>query len=200
MNKNWRMVIIILSFLGLFLLIWGANKSNIDKRKEINMLNEKIPTYVNTTLARVNKAVISIPDEEILVGLLDGKGGYTSKINGKINNVDIIGTHIATKFIKGVYNKKDPRMDTVVPMYIDNDMFNGSMYIVLFQDRGDVALEKSYARIGGSNVAIKDIKMLDPDQNIKDEEYRVHIVYKQGTSEKEVTLAVVDGHFDEKMR
>lgn len=200
MDKNLKIIGIIFAFMGLLLLIWGANKSNIDKRKEIKILNEKIPSYVETTLARVNKAVISIPDEEILVGLLDGKGGFTSKINGKINNVDIIGNHIATKFIEGAYNKKDPRMDTIAPMYIDNDMFDGSMYVVLFQDRGDVALEKSYARIGGSNVVIDDIEILSPDQNIKDEEYRVLIKYKQGSNKKEVTLAVIDGHFDEKMR
>jgi hypothetical protein len=49
-------------------------------------------------------------------------------------------------------------------------------------------------------VVIDDIKILEPDQNIKDEEYRVLIKYKQGQNNKEVTLAVIDGHFDEKMR
>lgn len=196
MNRNLRIILIIFSFAALPFLIWGGNKSKIDKKREIASLNENMPVYAETSLLRVNKAVISIPNEDTLVGLENGMGTFRSKINGQINNVDVIGSYLKTRFVKGEYNKKDPRMDALAPMYIDKDMFDGSTYIVLFHDRGDVAIEKSYARIGGSNVVIKSIETLEPDQNIKDEEYKVLVKYKQGEREKEVTLAVIDGHFD----
>lgn len=206
MKKNTNKIIKITAFLLLFILILGGIKNTNDKKNKFEKLSKEIAGYENTTLERVNKSVITLPEDNVLVGLENGSGEYTSTISKDSGVVTVKTDFLKTHFVLGKQEKKDPRQDAVVPIYISTDSHGGSMYIMLFNDRGDVAIEKSYARLGGKNISINNIEILAPEHNKIDQEYRIEITYKsEGISgksgalvsiSKKVTIPVIDGHFD----
>jgi hypothetical protein len=140
--------------------------------------------------------VITLPNESTVVGLKNNKAKYVSKTNNVNGNLSLDEKFLTTKFVPGVYGKSDPRQDAIIPMNIYTDT---STYIVLFEDRGDAAIEKSYARLG-SNIDVRSVDILPTDGKIKGEEYRVSVKYLLaiGSIKKETIIPVVEGHFDPK--
>jgi hypothetical protein len=117
-----------------------------------------------------------------------------AKADGVVN---VEKGYMKSKLIEGSYGGQPPRLDIVVPMSTSIDKEGDSMYILLFHDRGDAVIEKSYARLGTKNTLIDDIAILPGDSNTTAEEYRVRVSYKKnkGGESKEVIIPVVDGHF-----
>ena len=207
MKKKSRRILRVISFLILILLVGGAIRSVDNKKHKWMERSEEIADYEEGSLMRVNKSVITLPEEDVLVGLKDGIGTYTSKMQKADGVITVKSEFLKTQFVLGEYEKKDPRQDVVVPAYISTDSHGGSMYVILFNDRGDAAIEKSYARLGGKNIVIQDIRMLQfAPENKEKQEYLVDIFYKSEgldsatgslmSKSKEVIIPVVDGHFD----
>ena len=197
MKKGLKVILVIASFSIIIAMIISKYTLENRKRGEFRMLEAKVQGFADTTEDRVAKAVVTLPDGDKVVGLNNNKGDV----------VEIQNRYLKTEFIPGIYNRKDPRLDAIVPMYVNADSNGNSMYIVLFNDRGDVVLEKSHARLGNQTVIIDSISTLPADPNIAGEEYRVKVIYKlQGLKSKdsnqivsipkEVTIPVIDGHFD----
>jgi hypothetical protein len=81
-------------------------------------------------------------------------------------------------------------------MKVTVDSKGGSTYVILFQDRGDVLLEKSYVRLGGTGIKVLRATILpNPDETLIKEEYRVSIKFVSGNTEHETIIPVIDGHF-----
>ena len=197
MKKGLKVILVIASFSIVIAMIISNYTLENRKRGEFRMLEARVQGFADTTSDRVAKAVVTLPDGDKVVGLNNNKGDV----------VEIQNRYLKTEFIPGIYNRKDPRLDAIVPMYVNADSNGNSMYIVLFNDRGDVVLEKSHARLGNQTVIIDSISTLPADPNIAGEEYRVKVIYKlQGLKSKdsnqivsipkEVTIPVIDGHFD----
>ena len=197
MKKGLKVILVIASFSIVIAMIISNYTLENRKRGEFRMLEARVQGFADTTSDRVAKAVVTLPDGDKVVGLNNNKGDV----------VEIQNRYLKTEFIPGIYNRKDPRLDAIVPMYVSADSNGNSMYIVLFNDRGDVVLEKSHARLGNQTVIIDSISTLPADPNIAGEEYRVKVIYKlQGLKSKdsnqivsipkEVTIPVIDGHFD----
>ncbi len=198
MNKNSNRVVVIISFLILVVLL-TSNYITLNNRKErFNENSNKISNYADTTKDRIASSVITLPDGNLLVGMNNNIGYYASASEPNIGVINIDSGLLTTKFVEGVFDTKAPRLDAVVPMYVNSDSYGGSTYIVLFHDRGDAAIEKSHARLGKSGLIIESINILAPSGNIKGEEYRVSVLYKISSLLKEVIIPVVDGHFDPK--
>jgi len=207
MNKRSNIVTIVAFLIVGGLVLYSYNSQNT-KKSEFAALGARVDGYASTTESRVKNSLITLPDGTILVGLKEGIGEYTSesKLPGKVT---LEANYLKTEFIPGEYKKADPRLDAIVPMYVSTDSHQGgSKYIVLFNDRGDAALEKSYARLGARDVQIESIDILQSDTNVKREEYKVDVHYKlEGTDSisgkyvslpREVIIPVIDGHFDPK--
>ena len=197
MKKGLKVILVIASFSIIIAMIISKYTLENRKRGEFRMLEAKVQGFADTTEDRVAKAVVTLPDGDKVVGLNNNKGDV----------VEIQNRYLKTEFIPGIYNKKDPRLDAIVPMYVSADSNGNSMYIVLFNDRGDVVLEKSHARLGNQTAIIDSISTLPADPNIAGEEYRVKVIYKlQGLKSKdsnqivsipkEVTIPVIGGYFD----
>ncbi len=204
MNKNLNKIIKISAFIILIIIIGAGLSSENNKKKKFDRLGNEVSSYATNSVDRVNKSVITLPEDGILVGLDSGKGSYESKIQNASGVITLKSEFMKTEFVRGVYKKKDPRLDVAVPMYISTDSYGGSMYLVLFNDRGDVAIEKSFARLGGKNIVLGNINILPGDGDKV--EYKVNLIYKSEgldkslktliSKPKEVTIPVVDGHFD----
>ena len=197
MKKGLKVILVIASFSIVIAMIISNYTLENRKRGEFRMLEARVQGFADTTSDRVAKAVVTLPDGDKVVGLNNNKGDV----------VEIQNRYLKTEFIPGIYNRKDPRLDAIVPMYVNADSNGNSMYIVLFNDRGDVVLEKSHARLGNQTVIIDSISTLPADPNIAGEEYRVKVIYKlQGLKSKdsnqivsipkEVTIPVIGGYFD----
>jgi len=195
MQKILKEVSTILSFILVIVLLWAGLVAEKDKREAFETLNRSVSNFTNSTPSRIAKSVITLPEGNILIGLKNGQESYISKDGGK-GLVIIQDSYIKTHMVSGIYKIKDPRLDAFAPMAISTDSMGGSLYIILFQDRGDVALEKSYARLGGTDVKVDSITTLPPDGAIKDEEYKVSVNYTQGGVKKEVIIPVIDGRFN----
>ena len=206
MSNRLNLTIKILSFAILIALISSGLVKNINEKQKFKKLGEQISNYQATTRLRIAKSVITLPEDSVLVGLENNSGLYDTRNGPKSGLITLEDSFLKTNFVSGVYEKIDPRLDAVAPMYINVDSHGGSKYIVLFNDRGDAAIEKSYARLGGADVVMQNIEFLPPLPESSDQEYRVHIIYKlEGLSRKtgsyvsipkEVTIPIVDGHFD----
>ncbi len=193
MSKNRRRIIIIsIIILILIAIIIGVKISN-DKKRKFQAESAQIYSYAETTTERVNEVVITLPEEESLIGLKDGKGLYVSKTTQQEGVVTLDTTLLKTQFVPGVYKEKIPRQDAIIPMKVSVDSHGGSTYIDLINDRGDIAVEKSYVRLGGKDVTVKNINILPP--STKDEDYIVNISYTIGSTQKQATIPVVDGRF-----
>lgn len=195
MNKQTKNIINIICLILFIGMLWRGYTLTNNKEKEFDALSKKIESYQTTTTDRVAKSVISLPDDNtILVGMINNTGTYKIPILKREGFLKINNSLLKTRFVSGVFQKKDPRLDAIVPMTVSSDSLDGSTYIVLFNDRGDVALEKSYARIGGLDVVVSDIKTMDG--NLENQDYIVDIIYKSGEKERGLVIPVVDGHFD----
>lgn len=198
MKGNSKKVMVFLCFLIVALLLWSGYKVHKDKLKAFEALNIKTENFAASTPSRVSEAVVTLPDGNLLVGLHDNISEYTSKYVVGKSTVTIQNKLLKTKFIPGIFEKKvDPRIDAIVPMYVNADSQGGSLYVVLFKDRGDVALEESYARLGGPSATVHSIEILPADTAIVGEEYKVDIMYTS-SKQKEVIIPVIDGRFDSK--
>lgn len=197
MKLNLKTLGKVLAFIIFFALIWVGVKVNRDKRIAFENLNMSMENLSTSTPSRIANAVVTLPDGNIIVGLKDNKAEYTSEDKKFRGSVSIKEENIETKFIPGIFETKSTaRLDAVVPMSVTGDSYDGSLYIVLFQDRGYTALEKSYARLGGLDVKINSITMLPQDGIAMNQEYRVSIKYTQSSQDKEVIIPVMDGRFD----
>lgn len=194
MNKRTKTIINIVAFLLLFVLIYSGFKSINNDKEEFKALQTNTQSFSNTTDSRVGNAVVTIPDGDTVVGLKNGIGVYKYIDKVTDGEVKIIDQYLKTKFIERSYQKQNPRLDAIAPMSVDVDSFGGSTYIVLFQDRGDVALEKSYARIGDLSVVIGSISILE--SNEPGIEYKVMVSYTQKSKDKSITIPVMDGRFN----
>lgn len=194
MKKNQPKIIVIIVFIALALFIGFTLKKESDNKKAFELKTEQVAGYADTSEARVKNSVITLPDESMVVGLKDGVGAYTSKLYKKDGKATLDVKNIENAFVPGEYKKKEPRQDAIVPMYLTTDSYNGSLYIVLFNDRGDVALEKSHARIGDKDASVVSIAI---QGSTGVEDYRVSVIYKVRSVSKELILRVIDGHFDE---
>lgn len=186
---------VILAFLILAILIFYSYKIEKNKRDKFETLNRNIASLAETTSSRINQSVVTLPEGNILIGLKNGYATYTPLSKGK-GEVEIFDSLVKTHMLRGVYKETSPRLDALVPMSVTGDSYdNGSLYIVLFQDRGNAAIEKSHARLGGIDVSVESIITLPTDGKIDKEEYQVSIKYLQKGIEKELIIPVIDGRF-----
>ena len=176
MKNKTKKIIKICAFILLLLLLWGGYRINRSKMSEFNALQTLTQSYSATTIERVANSIVTLPDGNTVVGIKDFIGLY-KYTDGSTGKAEIAHKYLKTNFIEGAYRGKSPRLDALVPMTVDIDSLDGSTFIVLFHDRGDVALEKSYARIGDISVVIGDIYITKGEKS--DEEYRVTIDYSQ---------------------
>jgi len=206
MKKSTKTIIQVVAFALLFIIIWGGYTDQSNKAREFTALQLKVANYANSTSERIAKGVVTLPDDNLVVGLENNKGIYEFSGTKTTGIVTIYDKYLTTKFVEGVNGGQAPRLDAIVPMHVSLDSQGDSMYIVLFNDRGDAVIEKSYARIGNRTAIVQSITALPADENIKGEEYKVSVVYKlEGRAKdsdmivsipKEVIIPVVDGHFD----
>ncbi len=193
MKNKTKKIIKICAFILLLLLLWGGYRINRSKMSEFNALQTLTQSYSATTIERVANSIVTLPDGNTVVGIKDFIGLY-KYTDGSTGKAEIAHKYLKTNFIEGAYRGKSPRLDALVPMTVDIDSLDGSTFIVLFHDRGDVALEKSYARIGDISVVIGDIYITKGEKS--DEEYRVTIDYSQRSIPKKIIIPVIDGHFN----
>jgi hypothetical protein len=193
MKNKTKTIIKICAFILLFLLLWGGYKIDKNRVSEFKSLQALTQSYSTTTIERVANSIVTLPDGNTVVGIKDFIGLY-KYTDGSTGKAEITHKYIKTSFVEGEYGGKLPRLDAIVPMYVDIDSLGGSTFIVLFQDRGDAVLEKSYARIGDQSVVIGDIYIKPGEQ--KDEEYRVSVDYSQRSAKKSIVIPVIDGHFN----
>ena len=185
-------------------VVYQKNK----KTDQVERRNSQVSAFAATSAARLASAVVTLPEGDILVGLENDKSTY-KPANGTIQGtVNLLSRFLVTKFVPASSNGEAPRLDAIAPLFVMGDTKQGSMYVVLFQDRGDAAIEKSYVRLGGRDVVIEKIEIVPADGKDSAEEYRVSVRYRlEGRMEKtdalvslprEAIVPVVDGHFDPK--
>ncbi len=197
MSKLLRKILVVSCFLALTVFLVSGYLLTEGKKKEFKILGEKIENYKTTTLNRVSRSVISLPDDNnITIGMKDGRGNYKIPAIKREGVLVLEKSLLQTKLVEGIFQVKDPRLDAIIPMTVSSDSLDGSTYIILFYDRGDAAIEKSYARIGSLGVKVKNIEILPKDDSVGNQEYRVNIKYISDGKEKETTIPVADGHFD----
>lgn len=197
MSKLLKKILTVSCFAALAVFLLSGYLLTEGKKEEFKILEKKTENYKNTTLGRVSKSVISLPDDNnITVGMKDGRGNYKIPSINREGLLIFEKNLLQTKLVEGIFQIKDPRLDAIIPMIVSSDSLGGSTYIILFNDRGDVALEKSYARIGNLGVKVISIEILPKDDSVGDQEYKVNIKYSSDGKEKETTIPVADGHFD----
>lgn len=207
MNKKFKCVATIIAFLVTIVLITSGYMSYKQKHEVFEAKNISIASSVETTLSRLKNAVITLPDDQAQLQLKDGVGSYVPKA-GPNGTASLDSLHMVTSFVPGIWGKRQAHLDAIIPMFLSVDSHGSSVYVVLFNDRGDTAIEQSYARLGDKAVHINNIKILPADPKFANQEYRVDISYNinilnplLGTSKitpKEAIIPVVDGHFDPK--
>ncbi len=208
MNKKYKNIFIFICFVIALSFVFSDYAKESAKINEFKSNQTKVSNYIYTSRDRVLNSVVTLPDRDQLVGIKNKIGNYITD-DKKMGQVTLDDKFLQTIFINGTYEKKDPRVDAVIPMYISSDSHGGSMYIALFNDRGDQAVEKSYARLGGRDVVIENIKLIKNEAanlTVDDTEYKADIVYNlEGRKDgynmyvkipKEAIIPVVDGHFD----
>lgn len=195
MKKGFRIGISIISFLILGLLIYGGHLAMEKKIREFNLKEQEVAGFAETTINRINKAVLTLPENDTLVGLKEGIGSY--QYYGSAASARIDEDSITTNFIPGIYQARDARTDALSVLRLSDDSYGGSTYVILWNDRGDAALEKSYARVGGNGTKVASITTHATDGTVGGEEYRVDIEYinKSALESKHLIIPVVDGHF-----
>lgn len=197
MKQGLKKILTITSFVALIVFLISGYILTKGKETEFNILEQKTADYKKTTIIRVLRSVISLPDDNnITIGMKDGVGSYKIPSIKREGVLKFENNLLTTSLVKGTFKIEDPRLDAIIPMVVSSDSLGGSKYIILFHDRGDFAIEKSYARIGNLNTEIKSIEIIDKDKEVKDQDYRVVIKYLNNGKEKETTIPVASGHFD----
>ena len=187
----------VLSFIIVFALLVAGYYARSSKFNQFKELQAEVSGFASGTQERLAKAVVTLPDVDMVIGLSNYIGTYkfgASKVDGVVN---IEKEYTEAKLLEGSYGGQPPRLDVVVPMSTSIDQNGDSMYILLFNDRGDAMIEKSYARLGAKNTRIEDITILPGDSSMATEEYRVRVSYKKDKDRelKEIVIPVIDGHF-----
>lgn len=195
----------ILTLVGIAVLVTGGFiliRSNRGPEARLKAENKKVEAYASSVERRVDSAVITLDQH----GVYQLKNGFAIFPGQKISDGSItLDGPIVTSFIESTDPKKSPRLDALVHTAVDEGDGVPADYVTLFQDRGDIALEKSHIFIG-HKALVQSIRVLPPEAGT-DQEYQVNIVYLvrnagedyavPPTSRKEVTLMVIDGHFSE---
>ncbi len=188
---------------GFFLM---RQYENVQKEKALTAQiaeNVAVVKLSRTSNDRLMKAVLTLPDGDSLVGLRDGTGTYPYIGGNKkiVTGTVKVGTILASKFIQNNTIGGTARMDVFAPITLSGDSNGGSTYVVLFRDRGDAVIERSYVRLGGAtSVVIKSCTILEPDATIPNEEYRLDVTFevthgKKNVVKTETIIPVVDGLF-----
>jgi hypothetical protein len=208
MNWYLKRFIFLVGFLALLALVVYVKGLLPDPKADglsvLQAQNALVAGYLETSEERLATSVITIPDmKDTLVGLVDGKGVFPLAPGSSAQGMVMLGTERAPVFVEGMLEGKTPRADVIAPLYINTGGSGTFIYVVLFQDRGDVALMKSYAFIGDRSEIeyIKTTTLEDGSPN----EYLVHIGYLvRGDDEpmsatptiaKETIIPVRDGLF-----
>lgn len=197
----FSILVVILFILLLFV------KPSLSQIAAENQLKEALATenaymesLLSTSSLRLQNAAITIPETNQLVGLTHGNGKFETGSSANVGTLTVL-TPIVTKFIPGVLHTNSPRIDILAPMAINYGGSGNFIYIVLFNDTGQAAIEKSYAFLG-DRVIITSINLIEAQGN---EEYRAAVTYldhASGTAlaspptlEKVIELEVLDGKF-----
>lgn len=190
-------IIAILALISIVIFIGVTIASRIAPLRKFERAQQLTQSYALTSSERVGKSMITLPDGDMLVGLIDGEGTYKTTSTKSTGVVHLFLDKLVTSFFIGEEGVWDPRLDAIVPMSVSTDTYGGSLYVVIFWDRGDAAIERSYIRIGNTKTQVHSITVLPAEKiNIK-EEYRVQINYALSSGEeKQVLVPVIDGHFD----
>jgi len=186
--------------LAVALLILGgffaytANKKNNDALTEQKQQDAKVQGFLATTKDRVESAVLTLPPEDALVGLKDGQGAVrVDKDHSTAESVKLGGI-LATEFLPNIKNVRPARLDVLAPLQLISSTFGNHTYIILFQDRGDVALEESYADFG-ADATIESAIIIPAKTSAED--YEADMRYSNKTGAQEKIISVVGGHFNE---
>lgn len=189
------------------ILLLLGRKFHMDSIKAIETENSRVEEFSKTTLSRVKTSVITLTEGDTLVELLNGVGNFNLPSQKTSGSIKILSEHLITHFLPKTSVETMPRLDALVPMSVSGDSNGDSLYIVLFQDRGDSAIEKSHARLGGASVVVESITILPKDETIPSEEYKIKVLYyHEGIDEqsgnlktlpREVVISVTDGHFSD---
>ncbi len=177
---------------------------NTETVKALEAENARVEALLTTSEERLETSVITIPDmKDVLVGLVDGKGVFPLAPGSSAQGMVMLGAERAPMFVEGVLGGTSPRADVIAPLYINTGGSGTFVYIVLFQDRGDAALMKSFAFIG-DRTEIEYIKVT-PEETTSMNEYLVHIGYlvrgddepmsATPTISKETIIPIRDGLF-----
>ena len=206
-KRFWVPFLVVLSiFIGLFIvrqIRYARSEKLIHEEMAENLT---IAKYSTSSSERLMKAVLTLPEGDALVGLHDGTGIYPYiGSDKKITTGTVkLGAILGRKFIQRDSSGRTARLDVFVPMTLSGDSSGGSTYVVLFRDRGDSVIERSYVRLGGATtVTIKTCKVLEPDTEVPNEEYRLDITFevahvdhgKKSNVTTETIIPVVDGSF-----
>jgi hypothetical protein len=205
MDKKLGIFFSILLFVFVVFII-NDYKEQQNNKNDFEKQNAKTSEFAKTSDIRLNDAVVTLPDGNIIVGLEDGFSNYIPDDMRGVGEVRLEVSKMKTQFVSGVFKKHKPRLDAIVPMYVSADSNGGSMYIVLFWDRGDAAIEQSYMRLGGENVVVEKIDITSGVKNDSPQEYIVDVHYRTENilpiikklviTQNEAIIPVINGHFD----
>ena len=134
MKKNLKKILTIGSFVALIVFLISGYILTKGKETEFNILEQKTADYKKTTLIRVLRSVISLPDDNnITVGMKDGVGSYKIPSIKREGVLKFENNLLTTSLVKGTFKIEDPRLDAIIPMAVSSDSLDGSKYIILFQ-------------------------------------------------------------------
>lgn len=194
---------IIIAFVITGLLVGSGMISSAKKHHAFDARNLEIKGYSATTLSRLVNSMFTL-DGDILVGF---KGtttqGYKLK-DGRSGTLSMDTSIMRTKFVPGIFGKREGHLDIILPMKTTVDKAGSSTFIVLYKDRGDALIEQSFARLSDNTAVVQKIQMLDgvvdAQEYIADITYTIRLenpqTKKVETVDKQVRIPVIDGHFD----
>lgn len=201
-RKNFRFIFPIL-VTGM--LLFGGYQSRQNIEHQIKLENQKVSSFKESTIDRVNNSVITLPEGDTIVGVKNGIGFFPPDENLRGGSVKMLTKYLVSNIIEKTKKTNTARLDVFVPMAVEGDSNGSSLYVILFHDRGDAVIEKSHVRLGGASVVVERISILSKDENNPLEEYRVKINYfHEGLDpvsgilkviQKEIVVPVADGHF-----
>ena len=205
MRKRFLLPLIV--FVGVAIGFFAVRSIEIARRENANeaivVQNSAVAHYFATSEERIKRAVVTLPEGDTIVGLHNGTATYpyTMVAPKKVMSTVTIGSILGRKLIPSSTLDTPARLDVFATMTVSNDAYGGSLYVVLFRDRGDAALERSYVRVGDpKTVSLGTFQILESDQTIANEEYRVNIQFDTTHGKKEkstagIVIPVVDGLF-----
>ena len=152
MRKRFLLPLIV--FVGVAIGFFAVRSIEIARRENANeaivVQNSAVAHYFATSEERIKRAVVTLPEGDTIVGLHNGTATYpyTMVAPKKVMSTVTIGSILGRKLIPSSTLDTPARLDVFATMTVSNDAYGGSLYVVLFRDRGDAALERSYVRVG----------------------------------------------------